>query len=726
MNRAAFLGFGWLRPEALAWSVAGLLVLLLGVWAVRARARAIAGIVAPRQRRRFVPQLSLNRARARYAFAALALMLLAVSLAGPVRGFTLREVRRRGLDLVVCIDTSRSMLVRDLRPDRITRARREVRGLLDRLRGDRVALIAFAGDAREIAPLTHDRTALASLLETVTPAENEKGGTDLGAALERALAMFDGRTGAHEAIVLLTDGEDLEGRGLALAAKAAERGVKVFVVGMGTEAGGKIPLERPGGGETFLRDAQNQEVVSSMRGRGLEELAATTGGAYLSADASAAPLEELYDKRVSRLEARELQGGQEFVPHDRFQWFLGLAGACMSVAAGLRERRRRPTQRRAKQSAGHSLQGAGAHDGAPLRPTWARALAPWLLAPLLQSPQLPTPAPVAPPPAEPAVVEAPAPIAPYAGSARRGLIELREALASEDLERAHALGASLDAMPGLDERSRARIEYHRGIVAQRRGELADAAGAFARAGGLAEAGRLRLDAWYNAGTVELGAAEQLFFAIPEAREAHGLPALPAAPGAAPGLPPPGPGEKNQDLDRATAAYQIAKQSLLLRLRADWHDADPRANLELIQRRLSELAKIREQRKQEEQQKKEQQQDPNQKQDPKDEPKDSKPADPDEKPPEDGKTKEPQDGQDQPEKSEDPKPEPPKDEQQPSEEQKPEDAKPAEPSKPEGEPRELSKEEISRLMDQLANIEREARELQARMRARRRVPVEKDW
>ncbi|HUR28388.1 MAG TPA: VWA domain-containing protein, partial [Planctomycetota bacterium] len=347
MTKTSFLGFGWLRPELAPWAIIGGVVFLLGFYAVQRRALAIDTLVAPRQRGKFVPRLSLNRARARFVLAALAVVFLSCAAAGPVRGFTLREIRRRGLDLVVCVDTSRSMLVRDLRPDRITRARREVNGLIERMRGDRMALIAFAGDAREVAPLTHDRSALASLLTNMTPAENEKGGTDLAVALERALAMFDGRTGAHEGIVLLTDGEDLEGRGLEAAKKAAQRGVKVFVVGMGTEAGGKIPIERPGGGEAFLRGPDGQEVVSAMSGRGLEELASTTGGAYLSADASAAPLEELYEKRISRLEAREVQGGQEFVPHDRFQWFLGLAGACMLGAAGLRERRARAPKRRA-------------------------------------------------------------------------------------------------------------------------------------------------------------------------------------------------------------------------------------------------------------------------------------------------------------------------------------------------------------------------------------------
>jgi len=304
------------------------------------RRRARAHLVSERHARRFLPEYSEGRARARIVLAACAASLLGVAAAGPVRGWTVREVQRRGIDLVVCIDTSRSMLVRDLRPSRLARARREVAGLLDHLHGDRVALIAFAGDAREVAPLTHDRTTLTKLLDTLTPDENEQGGTDLGAALSRALSLFDGRTGAHEAVILITDGEDHEGHGLEVARQAAERGIRVYVVGMGTPEGGKIPVLRADGGEGFLTDREGQEVVSALDGSTLAEIAHATGGEYLAATQAVTPLEELYDKRISTLEGRELGGGQEWVPHDRFQWALVLAVTCMLVEAGLRERRR--------------------------------------------------------------------------------------------------------------------------------------------------------------------------------------------------------------------------------------------------------------------------------------------------------------------------------------------------------------------------------------------------
>ena len=336
MSRTNLLGFEVLHP-AWGWALLALpLLLFAGAWALRARARARAALVSERQQARFLPLFSENRARLRVLLASAAALFLALALVGPVRGFTLREVQRRGLDLVLCLDTSRSMLVQDVKPDRLTRAKREILGLLSQLDGDRAALLSFAGDVRDVAPLTHDRETLAVFVEAQSPEDNLRGGTDIGAVLEQALSLFDGRSGAHEAIVLLTDGEDLEGHGLAVARKAQERGIRLYVVGMGTAQGGKIP-----DGRGFQRDEQGQEVVSALAGTSLKEIAEITGGAYLSAEGSPFPLLEIYEKRIAKLETRELFAGKERIPHDRFQWPLVLAAACMLCEAALRERRPR-------------------------------------------------------------------------------------------------------------------------------------------------------------------------------------------------------------------------------------------------------------------------------------------------------------------------------------------------------------------------------------------------
>jgi Ca-activated chloride channel family protein len=337
VNPLRILGVEVLYPHALWWALLAPCLFALALWGWRRRARERDLLIASHLQARVLGGYSQNRALARVLLASAATILIALALVGPVSGFTLRDVQRKGLDLVVCIDTSRSMLVQDLKPDRLSRARREITGLLERLQGDRAALLAFSGDVRDVAPLTHDRKTLEIFVNTLTPEDNVRGGTDIGAVLDRALAQFDGRTGAHEAIVLLTDGEDLEGKGLAVAKTASERNIKIFVVGMATELGGKIP----DGARGFVRDEAGVEVVSKLGRESLEAIANQTGGAYIAADSSPTPLEDLFLKRISKLEGRQLFAGKERIPHDVFQWPLALAAVCMLLEAALRERRGR-------------------------------------------------------------------------------------------------------------------------------------------------------------------------------------------------------------------------------------------------------------------------------------------------------------------------------------------------------------------------------------------------
>ena len=334
------LGFELLRPELWFGVLGAGLLLAVASWGIARRRRTLASAVPSARRTAFAPTAARGRGVLRAVLATLALVAVTFAAMGPVRGFTLREAVSRGIDLVVCVDTSRSMLAEDLRPSRIERARREVRGLLDALRGDRVALVAFSGDARDVAPLTHDTATLSGLLDVIDPIDNRVGGTDLAVALEHALTLFDGRTGSHEAIALVTDGEDLEGRALDVARAAKERGIRVFVVGVGTSGGGKIPLRLRDGSMGFLRGPDGEEVVSRLDGTTLQRLASETGGDYLSTESSAAPLVELYRQRISKLEGRSLTGGMERIPHDRFQWPLVVALVCMVAELGLRERRR--------------------------------------------------------------------------------------------------------------------------------------------------------------------------------------------------------------------------------------------------------------------------------------------------------------------------------------------------------------------------------------------------
>jgi Ca-activated chloride channel family protein len=263
-------------------------VLLVG--ASRARARKLEGVLGPR-----VPVR-----RRRYGFLAAGLLLALVAVLGPAWGAAEGDVR--GADIAICLDVSRSMLARDVDPDRLSRAKAEVKALASRATGDRLGLVVFAGEARAMVPLTDDMASFSEILSLADPTSVGRGGTDLGAALEAALDLLKGQPGA---VVLLTDGEDLGGKGLAAARLVGERGVAVHCVGVGTELGGKIATE---GG--FVRDRSGEDVVFAMDPAGLRAIAAATGGTFGA---------EVPDISVAR------RAGTSERRENRYQWFLAAA-----------------------------------------------------------------------------------------------------------------------------------------------------------------------------------------------------------------------------------------------------------------------------------------------------------------------------------------------------------------------------------------------------------------
>lgn len=343
---AGAAGLEFERPEALFLLALSALPVLLGWRLSRWRRQSLDAFLHPARRPAFLGDHDPRGARRRQLLAAALLACGALALAQPTWGHFPRRVLARSIDLVVCLDCSRSMLARDVKPSRFERMQRELRSLLERLEGDRIALLAFSGDVREVAPLTRDRAVLGELLDELDMADNQLGGTDLGAALERALRLFDGRSGAHEAVVLLTDGGDLGGRGLEVAAEAKRRGIRVYAVGIGSSQGGKIPLVTEQG-ERFLLGPDGQEVVTRLEEQGLVELAALTDGEYTSTERSPTPLLELYEQRLDRLDRRDVEGGLELVPIQRAQWPLGL-GVLLGLLALWTPLRRSPAQSRAE------------------------------------------------------------------------------------------------------------------------------------------------------------------------------------------------------------------------------------------------------------------------------------------------------------------------------------------------------------------------------------------
>jgi len=305
------------------------------VWAWRRRERALAAFVDAALLPTVAPDLDRRRRTVRWTLVVLAVLCLGLALGGPMWGFRWEEVHREGIDLVIAIDTSRSMLTPDVKPNRLARAKLAVQDLVGELRGDRVALVPFAGTAFLQCPLTLDYGAFAQSLDAVEVGIIPKGGTALAEAIDTSLEAFEGRQGSHQAVVLITDGEDHEGKVKEAAKRAADRGVKIYTVGIGTAEGELIP----GASGSWVKDRAGQVVKSRLDEGTLKDVAVDTGGVYLHAAGPSLGLAELYRDYIDTMEKRDLASTLEKRFEERFQIPLAVALLLLACEPLVGERR---------------------------------------------------------------------------------------------------------------------------------------------------------------------------------------------------------------------------------------------------------------------------------------------------------------------------------------------------------------------------------------------------
>lgn len=250
---------------------------------------------------------------------AAALSLLAVALAGPQFGVELVETRSDARQVVVAVDVSLSMKATDVKPDRLERAKAALSLLIDQLKGERVGVVAFAGDAQVICPLTQDADAAKQLLGALEVGAVPTPGTAIGTALRTSTALL-GRYPGAKAVVLLTDGEDHKSDPVGAAREASAAGVRVFAVGIGTPDGEPIPTE--GGG--YHKDAKGSTVVSRLDEGALAQIARDTGGAYYRTTPGEDEVADIV-RRVKEGDAAKGLSGTANLWRDRYQWPAGLA-----------------------------------------------------------------------------------------------------------------------------------------------------------------------------------------------------------------------------------------------------------------------------------------------------------------------------------------------------------------------------------------------------------------
>jgi Ca-activated chloride channel homolog len=320
------------------WALA-VLPLLIGLY-IRGERRSawqLREFVSPR----LLPQLAGNvdrvRRAIRFGFVLLSLTLAITALAKPRWGYIYEDVKRRGLDLLFAIDTSRSMLSNDVAPNRLERVKLAAQDLITELQGDRAGLIAFAGRAFLQAPLTIDYDAAVESINDLDTKTIPEGGTNISEAIALAVQTFGKSARGNRALIIFTDGEELSGDAVKEAKKAEEAGVKIFTIGVGTIQGSLIPLEQEGG---FVKDAKGEVHKSKLDENRLHEIAQATGGMYLHLESGPQTMRQLYEEGLSKLKAAEIDARLSSRPIERYEWPLGGAIAVLIASLFLNDRKK--------------------------------------------------------------------------------------------------------------------------------------------------------------------------------------------------------------------------------------------------------------------------------------------------------------------------------------------------------------------------------------------------
>lgn len=271
---------------------------------------------------RLIPNFSPERRRTKLTLMVVAIALGIVALSRPQFGEKRHEVKRTGIDIIVAIDTSRSMLAEDIQPNRLSAAKRNTRGLVRRLEGDRVGIIAFAGTSAVLCPLTLDYGAAEMILEELDTDIVSLPGTNLEDAIQKARESFVKGEQKHRVLVLITDGEATLGDPIKAAREAYQEGIRVFCIGLGQPTGVPIPVrDEKGNLKEYKKDSRGELVQALLDEETLEQIVSVSDGVYYRASSSLDELDLIYDE-VRLMEEKELKA-QMYVQHvERFQWVL--------------------------------------------------------------------------------------------------------------------------------------------------------------------------------------------------------------------------------------------------------------------------------------------------------------------------------------------------------------------------------------------------------------------
>jgi Ca-activated chloride channel family protein len=285
--------------------------------------------------------------------------MLIIAIARPQWGSETQKIDQEGLQVIVALDVSQSMLAHDIAPTRLDRAKLEIRDLARQLNGDEIGIVPFSGAAFLQVPLTSDYTTALTYLQSAGPSLISRPGTVIGDAIRTAAASFDPRLASQKVLVVMTDGEDVESDPLVAASEAADKGVMIYTIGFGTPEGEVVPeIDQNGRTLGVKQDAQGNPIISRMDENTLQKIAETGGGRYYRATADGGELSSLLAE-IGSLQKAQLQSRQAVRLIERYQIFLALAFAAMVLAElipdRVRSRSARTWMQRMRRGAGKTV-----------------------------------------------------------------------------------------------------------------------------------------------------------------------------------------------------------------------------------------------------------------------------------------------------------------------------------------------------------------------------------
>ena len=321
-------------------------------WSWRVKQKLVRQFISPRLLGSLMVGVSRQREKLRLALVVAAVACIFLALARPQWGFVWEEAHQKGLDIVVAVDTSRSMLAQDTIPNRLERAKLAALDLLSQAHSDRLGLVAFAGTAFLQTPLTLDEAAFRQGVEALQVGIIPQGGTALSAAIHTALDAFEKGNDNHKVLVLMTDGEDhdVDTETMAAAKEAADAGMIIFTVGVGTPEGELLRVKDAQGNSTFVKDENGDVVKSRLNQTLLQQIATAAHGFYLPLQGPN-PMKVLYDRGLAPLPKSTGTTKLTRVYQERYHWPLALAMLCLIIEAILPESPRNAAPRRRKASA---------------------------------------------------------------------------------------------------------------------------------------------------------------------------------------------------------------------------------------------------------------------------------------------------------------------------------------------------------------------------------------